>query len=748
MVLILFFITILTILSSLLVRFFEVTTASAWMVLVLSLVVACMIQKTVIPDVNPEFKHHSNQEHMFLKFLKPISYTHYLLAILPIFFFYAHYQTTGSSPLVWNILPEWFLPALLLAVTLITAISTFKKQNNNNNEPKNQHAAIPALEPENRQPKQKKIWSFLFSFGFLDSRFHGNDNGETGIENKKNLPLAVFMFPLTFFLLPILFPIGTDYDPFVHRAAEQTIIERGFIQPRTILYSGEYGLVAALSAVTSIPVKTVNIWLLPLLAIVILPNMLRMTFGNQSLQLFFLLPFSILATTVPQGLGIFFLFILVCLHWQFSRNMKDETWNKKSFIFNFQVSHSAFFALSALLALASFLTHPFPGIAAFIFLCWNLIHFISQRALTDIANNELTAFGKPVVRSLVVMLYGIALLASSIAIPAALIINNTFDSQFAINTIILNPNAIPIVRSLFAPAWIRSTDLISFVHFFRKNYYLLFFLCIIIEIVYEMAQSRKQKEHQSHDRFTTQLPYTFSFLSVFASALIALFYLQPNVTSGEHVQLFTRLFAISLVFLWPIFFNVVSRIIDRVTNSTGPQRALRSALYALCIAVLIVSNIYLQFPHSDRFVNFKGYLTSQDDLETAQNIEASATRPYLVLANQSVSAAALDQFGFSRYVNYRQQTTDDRRRTQYFYSIPISSRAQTYYLQMTTNPSQDLIDTIFQTYEINEFYLVLNDYWKLSPQSKATLTALADATKHIGANTIFKFQYNGTLDTR
>ena len=77
---------------------------------------------------------------------------------------------------------------------------------------------------------------------------------------------------------------------------------------------------------------------------------------------------------------------------------------------------------------------------------------------------------------------------------------------------------------------------------------------------------------------------------------------------------------------------------------------------------------------------------------------------------------------------------------QFFYSIPISSKAQEYFLQMTKSPSHELINEIYQTYEIQELYLILNDYWKNSAPTSERLKLLSSSTFRVGTNEVFKFQ--------
>jgi hypothetical protein len=65
--------------------------------------------------------------------------------------------------------------------------------------------------------------------------------------------------------------MGFGFDPFLHRAAEEELVARGFIEPRQLLYAGQYVTVAAIHLLTAIPVRVVDVWLVPLFSAAVLP---------------------------------------------------------------------------------------------------------------------------------------------------------------------------------------------------------------------------------------------------------------------------------------------------------------------------------------------------------------------------------------------------------------------------------------------------------------------------------------------
>ena len=78
--------------------------------------------------------------------------------------------------------------------------------------------------------------------------------------------LSVLLMFISVGVSVALYGVGFGFDPFVHRAAEAALFAHGSIEPVQLLYSGQYATVTALAHVTHIPVRLIDIVLLPLLA--------------------------------------------------------------------------------------------------------------------------------------------------------------------------------------------------------------------------------------------------------------------------------------------------------------------------------------------------------------------------------------------------------------------------------------------------------------------------------------------------
>ena len=64
----------------------------------------------------------------------------------------------------------------------------------------------------------------------------------------------------------IVYVVGFGFDPFLHRAAEQALVDTGVVEPVRLLYSGQYTLTAALHHLTAWPIKLIDIWMVPIAA--------------------------------------------------------------------------------------------------------------------------------------------------------------------------------------------------------------------------------------------------------------------------------------------------------------------------------------------------------------------------------------------------------------------------------------------------------------------------------------------------
>lgn len=127
------------------------------------------------------------------------------------------------------------------------------------------------------------------------------------------LPLAILHSFAAYGAAVIIYKLGFGFDPFIHEAATNFIVENGSIEPKTPFYIGQYVLVTGLHVLTKLPVKDLQIWLVPALAALLVPTALWIRGQRLGLVSAWLLPFGYLAFTVPFNLAFLLLIVTVIL---------------------------------------------------------------------------------------------------------------------------------------------------------------------------------------------------------------------------------------------------------------------------------------------------------------------------------------------------------------------------------------------------------------------------------------------------
>ncbi len=166
---------------------------------------------------------------------------------------------------------------------------------------------------------------------------------------------------------------------------------------------------------------------------------------------------------------------------------------------------------------------------------------------------------------------------------------------------------------------------------------------------------------------------------------------------------------------------------------------LRSKPFSLKLTCLVLfamiagASFYLTFPRRDAYVTSRAFNVSQADVDAVYAIESwMQGKPYVVLANQSVSAAAIKHLGFRYYGNL------------FFYPIPTGDAMYQQFLRMNDEPSLETVQNALALVPADEgvhtLFYVVDTYWwqaeRLIEQSKS----LANDWKSIdGSVYIFRF---------
>lgn len=496
-----------------------------------------------------------------------------------------------------------------------------------------------------------------------------------------------------FMLLSItvfVYPIGYGFDPYVHVATERHIAETGTITPKPFSYLGQYALVLFVHHQTGVPIEFIDRLLLPLLLVFCFMYALRRALGNGlglekrsaaiAALLLPILPFAQWIVTTPQGLGNAFTFFAASLIIEHS----------------FKPSLAAFIATTAAL-----ITHPIAGVPAFI-----LFIFTVLRSLI-----------KWLPRFLRIVLWAPILVGASVALPFLFYLYGKLTDARLFR--ILPPSEISEHMSAVPLPNIPThfTFWHDFVYLYGKN--ILFIIIIAALAAWFIIQKQK--------RGAGLLIATAVVTMVNALGLL-LFIDFSYLPLAEQTGYATRLASVGLLFLTPLVLFSIAKVLN-FTDRLG--RFLHTGVYAL-IAGLLVASLYLSYPHHDAYTVEHGWSVGAADIDAARRInQDGGDEPYIVLANQSVSAAALREFGFKKYYD-----------NIFYYSIPTGGPLYRYFHDASYGaPIRETVLAATDQVNANRAYFVVNTYWYRSSKiiERAKLEADEWWDSNDGRVFVFKF---------
>ena len=504
--------------------------------------------------------------------------------------------------------------------------------------------------------------------------------------------IAAFYF-LSFSAAAIVYKIGYGFDPFVHQATMELIAAKGAVLPKTPYYLGEYSLIIILSKISGLTIAIINKFLVPVLAALFLPaalwKFLKHNAGTTAagwLTVLFslVLTFSPFILTTPQNLSYLFLILAVLA-----------------------AANRASWQRVLILSLAAAAIHPLSGLPAIALSAWTI--WLEYE----------TKFKHGLSRAFKALIW----LFTALAIPTALFFSAAAADRGwggfkALATSLLN--------LLGRPTGGGQEDLVSnFIYLLASNYQLLIILALggALWLVYrskDIAASFKQNNRG------------LVFLS---SALLIAYLLSgqmtfDNVIYYEQSSFAARIPVAIMIFLLPSLVLALNYLINRILNQ---EMVIRSVWLALGLSVLCAS-LYISYPRFDKYFNSRGYSTSANDIAAVKSIESEAHAPYIALANQQVSAAALKAFGFEHY--YLTSAGE-----LYFYPIPTGSPLYQYYLDMVyKNPGRASMINAMDLAGVETGYLIVNKYWYQSGRVINEAKLAADKWWTIN-NEVYIFKY-------
>lgn len=514
------------------------------------------------------------------------------------------------------------------------------------------------------------------------------------------LPLISLHSFLSFSVAWIIFKIGFDYDPFIHRTNIDLILKNGTLEPKPFYYIGQYSLIIFLNRLLKISAEYLDKLLIPLAAAIYFPATVYYAVKDNfkaeikiilfSVLTILIFPFTSFIVTTPQALANLLSLIAILLSFYYVNHPKVALWPL------------------AMLVLMTISIHPLAGIPLFFFFILLAFYQHWQKKF-----NLPKIFHRSILWEIFIL--------GCLALPIAFFINSSTMSQLKVS---LNSNWLGNILSSIAKA---PTDiyyrpfisLIDLVYNYGNN-------IILVIIALAAAGLFFIIKHQQLKHYFV---YLISFIMLWVNYLllkgmISFF----SLLAYEQISYPRRVLEISLYLLLPFILIALYLFFKKVLKQTP----IFILLTLILLSLGITFSFYLSYPRVDKIVEDHGYSTSLTDIKTVKFIEEiQKGQPYVVLAAQPVSAAAIKELGFKYYYNGF-----------FFYPVPTGSRMYQLYedLAYAKQKTADTIATVKYLTGVNDVYFVLNNYWFNALNIIARQKKIADRWFAIdGKNYIFKY---------
>jgi len=497
-------------------------------------------------------------------------------------------------------------------------------------------------------------------------------------------------FLAAFSVATIIYKVGFGFDPFIHRAAETSLFRLGEIEPKQILYSGQYVLVSTLAHLPGLSVVLIDKWLVPVLAAMTLPWVistgLKEGYGVENstrwVPTLLIIPFLPLVFTVPNNLVFLYGSWMIFL-WPLALNGKQT---KISFL---------------ILGLAALFTHPLLGLPIFL---WAACLFF--------ANNKS--------KNIIFLCLFFVLLA--VSLPAAFAARNIMAGQLAFYSLDFW-HRLDLFLGLFTDPY--KHDYFPVPFFWQALYWFkLFFYPVLtigsLSVVWFL-------ERKSRPVFIWLATFLFG-------SLISIFFISTLFVFKDVIYYEQSEFALRYVqFLFFLGLPGLVVILDRFTKEDNS----RFVFVSLVLSILVAVGWYFSYPQSNPKVLFSGPSVSAADVEAVRLVnELTEGEKYFVLSNQMTSAAALQEFGFANYL----KTTDNQEIL--WYPLPTGGSLYQYFLSMSFGvPSRELILETMNFTGVDQGYFLVSDYWPGSGQLIETIKPFADKLFSVKNDAIIIFEF-------
>ncbi len=534
--------------------------------------------------------------------------------------------------------------------------------------------------------------------------------------------LSLFLFGLLFLSLfsfaAIVYPIGYGFDSFIHKATETHLANYGTITPKPFYYIGQYTLVLFFSHAFSLPIDLVDTFLVPLLAALLLPlawySASVRIIKNPRHALFaliglFLLPLDSFVITTPQSLANLWTLLVILASVPLLVEIdpllpglfgKERLKNLVGKLFPIFIG-----------TIATMLIHPIAGIPIFFFCCLLALNSNSAKGGSSFGGK------KNYFRS---FLFWIVLAAGAVMLPASFIANAVKSGQ-GLHLNVSNLSPMQLFHSLNLDIFFqnRFSPLLDFVYLYGQNMLLIVF--VVSMIAWWMY--RKELSRQFYIPLLMILVLGVNYL-LLANVIDFSF-----LIDYERSNYATRLLPLMAFFLSPFLILAIGHV--SINIRTRPI-ILKLSLIVLATAIA-TSVFYLAYPRHDAYTNNHGFNVSKADVDAVYLIEDWAKgAPYITLANQSVSAAAMKNIGFRYFGNL------------FFYPIPTGDPMYQKFLAMNDTPNKKIVSEalglIPPEENVHTLFYVVDTYWWEASRIIETAKSVSDDWKSVGGSVyVFRF---------
>ncbi|MCC7522756.1 hypothetical protein IT407_03070 [Candidatus Uhrbacteria bacterium] len=487
-------------------------------------------------------------------------------------------------------------------------------------------------------------------------------------------------------IAPALYELGFGFDGFLHRASEHIILDTGTLDPKPPYYIGQYVFTTWLARFSALDISLIDRWLVPVFFALIPFFFLSSRAKSRDLlgipALLLLIPLAPFVATTPQSFA--YIIGLISILISLDEELHPFAWLP--------------------LALWSIAIHPLAG----------LPFAAIAGALFCIRLGKNYGY-KPITYSFAVL----GVIAAGLSIPAAFLLLGSLSSNAVVWdwSRIIDMNEIWKSLSAFTPPqnrvalWADWSSLVGF-------------LILPASILLAIISIFRDRDRRA---------YWIALLAAGCSLLAAGFILKaagefPFLIDYERGNYTDRL-------------SIMANLIVAIPAAAGlgfllsrlSRTHILTTCYVLCASYAWMgAQTYNALPRHDAAQASRGWSVGRSDIDAVRWIEQDAGKePYTVLANQSVSAAAVQELGFKRYAG-----------DVFFYPIPTGGALYQEFLQaVAPDPSFDAIQNAARLGESKIVYVVLNEYWWDAERVASKLSAQANSERDIKNGTVRVYKF-------